>query len=73
MKKKVNLKLEKEENNLRKRIKVHDSIFKELLDDKEDFRDFIVDFSQYDLDRTVAKKFTSIAPVNGAEGGEAVE
>ena len=30
-------------------------------------------FSQYDLDRTVAKKFTSIAPVNGAEGGEAVE
>ena len=50
MKKKVNLKLEKEENSLRKRIKVHDSIFKELLDDKEDFRDFILDFSQYDLE-----------------------
>ena len=50
MKKKVNLKLEKEENNLKKKIKVHDSIFKELLDDKEDFRDFILDFSQYDLE-----------------------
>lgn len=30
-------------------------------------------FSQYDLGRTVAEKFSPGAPVNGAERGEVVE
>ncbi len=44
------IKTNKKERTKEKNIKTHDSMFKELLEDKEEFKDYMKDFLGYDIE-----------------------